>query len=89
MLQLITMPAQGHDAHPIVEHSIGTTKGHERGILRAAKKAVRVTSLSMLYDAVLAGADKFRADRVAKDIVRLRTCMLVVSAPVTDIVYCW
>lgn len=50
LLQLITMPAQGHDAHQIVEHSIGTTKSNVRHVLRAAKKNGQRITLAMLYD---------------------------------------
>lgn len=86
LLQRITVPPKGHDAHQIVEHGIGTTKGHaNRGMCTAVRNGEALT-LGMLYDLLLEGGRLFTATAVLHNIARLRACMRVVSAQTDEVV---
>ena len=80
LLQLVTMPPQGHDAHQVIEHAIGAIKGHVNRRLRELKREGTKPTQAMLHDAVRAGMLLFNAGSLARNIKRLRNCMRVVAA---------
>lgn len=80
LLQLPTMPPQGHDAHQVVEHAIGTIKSHVTSELARAMRDNNALTCKLLHEAVLDGADLFDKSSLAKNLIRLRRCMRVVAA---------
>lgn len=78
LLQLVTMPPQGHDAHQII--GIGATKGHVNRRLAQLKREGTKPTQAMLHSAVREGMLLFTADSLARNIRRLRNCMRVVAA---------
>lgn len=84
LLQRPTMPPQGHDAHQVVEHAIGATKGFVSTAMARAVRDNAPLSCKMLHEAVLEGAKLFTADSLARNLIRLRRCMRVVAAAKGD-----
>ena len=80
LLQFVTIPPQGHDAHQIVEHGIGVIKSHVNKQLRLCLKAGRQPTQAILDRAVKDGMLLFGATAHARNIRRLRNCMRVVAA---------
>lgn len=80
LLQLVTIPPQGHDAHQIVEHAIGAIKGWVNKQLRKCVREGRKPTQATLHRAVKEGMQRFHAGSLARNIRRLRDCMRVVAA---------
>ena len=80
LLQIVTIPPQGHDAHQIVEHAISAIKAWVNKQLRLCLKAGRQPTQALLDSAVKEGMLRFDAESLARNIRRLRDCMRVVAA---------
>ena len=80
LLQLVTIPPQGHDAHQIVEHAISAIKAWVNKQLRLCLKAGKLPTQALLDSAVKQGMLRFDAGSLARNIRRLRDCMRVVAA---------
>jgi hypothetical protein len=80
LLQLPTLPPNGHDAHQIVEHAIGVTKGGAEKELKVIRDQGRTVYSEDLHDAMVTAAKQFDADSYARGILKLEQCLRVVAA---------
>ena len=80
LLQFVIIPPQGHDAHQIPEHAIGTIKGYVNKQLQLCLKAGKQPTQALLDRAVKDGMLLFGAASLARNIRRLRDCVRVVAA---------
>ena len=80
LLQLVTMPPQGHDAHQLVEHAIGAIKGYVKKQLRKCVREGKKPTQATLHRAVKEGMLLYHAGSLARNIRQLRNCMRVVAA---------
>ena len=86
LLQRVTMPPQGHDAHQVVEHAIGAIKGFIARVLACACRNGELLTCSMLYDAAMKGAELYDDDSLDRNLVQLYDCLRVIAAEVDEVV---
>jgi hypothetical protein len=80
LLQLLKMPARGHDVHQIVEHAVGCIKNHVYKELAAARAQGRELKTELIQKVVKDGSKKYTAASWEKNLIRLKECLKIVSA---------
>jgi hypothetical protein len=71
LLRPPTLPPQGHDAHEIVEHAVGVTKGGAEKELKEIREQGRTECSEDLHEAVTKAGKAFDADSHARVMLKL------------------
>lgn len=88
LLQVIIMPTRGHDLHQIVEHAIGTWKGHVYKVLAEHRRKDRLLTTARVAAAVAEGIKLFGAEAWDNNLIRLQDCCRIVYANTNQDVVC-